>query len=88
MKVQAAVAVGKEQPFIIKELELDEPRAGEVRVRMVASGVCHTDAVVHDEWMPVPMPAVLGHEGAGIVEAVGPGVTSVVPGDKVVLSMS
>ena len=88
MKVQAAVAVGKEQPFIIQELELDEPRAGEARVRMVASGVCHTDAIVHDEWYPVPMPAVLGHEGAGIVEAVGPGVTSVTPGDKVVLSMS
>lgn len=88
MKVQAAVAVGKEQPFIIKELELDEPRAGEARVRMVASGVCHTDAIVHDEWYPVPTPAVLGHEGAGVVEAVGPGVTSVSPGDKVVLSMS
>ncbi|MFC4223021.1 NAD(P)-dependent alcohol dehydrogenase [Lysinibacter cavernae] len=88
MQVSAAVVTHKEQPLVLKRLELDEPRQGEVRVRMVASGVCHTDAIVRDQWYPTPLPAVLGHEGSGIVDAVGPGVTSVEPGDHVVLSFA
>lgn len=86
MKTIAAVAFNKEVPLIITEVDLDEPRAGEVRVRMVASGVCHTDAIVRDQWYPTPLPAVLGHEGAGVVDAVGPGVTKVSVGDHVLLS--
>lgn len=86
MKTIAAVAFEKDVPLTIAEVELDEPRAGEVRVRMVASGVCHTDAIVRDQWYPTPLPAVLGHEGAGVVDAVGPGVTKVAIGDHVLLS--
>ena len=88
MKTTAAVAFEKEQPLVITEIDLDEPRAGEVRVRLVASGVCHTDAIVRDQWYPTPLPAVLGHEGAGIVDAVGPGVTKVAIGDKVLMSFA
>jgi aryl-alcohol dehydrogenase len=86
MKATAAVAMAPGQPLDIVEVELDEPRFDEVRVRLVASGVCHTDAAVRDGVIPTPLPAVLGHEGAGVVEAVGAGVTTVAPGDHVVLS--
>ena len=87
MKIQAAVSrVGHAQP-IIEELELDEPRADEVRIRIVATGICHTDLYCHGGLgVPVPKPIVLGHEGAGIVEAVGSGVQSLAVGDHVVLS--
>lgn len=85
MKTRAAVATAPETDLEIRELELDEPRAGELRVRIVASGVCHTDAIIRDQWYPVPLPVVLGHEGAGIVDAVGEGVDDFAVGDKVVL---
>jgi aryl-alcohol dehydrogenase len=86
MRVTAAVAREESQPFTIEELLLDEPRPDEVLVGIHAVGLCHTDIAVRDQWMPVPLPAVLGHEGAGVVEAVGCDVTKVVPGDKVVLT--
>jgi len=86
MRTRAAVAEAIGAPLAIRELELDELRADEVRVRMVASGVCHTDAVVRGGMIPTPLPAVLGHEGAGVVEEVGAEVTRVRPGDHVVLS--
>lgn len=86
MEVTAAIVRGESKPFEITTLELDEVRADEVRVRLVATGVCHTDAIVRDQVYPTPLPAVLGHEGAGIVEAVGSSVTTVAPGDAVVLS--
>lgn len=86
MKVTAAVARKKGAPLQIAELDLDDLRDDEVRVRIVASGVCHTDAVVRDQMIPTPLPAVLGHEGAGIVEAVGADITTVAVGDHVVLS--
>jgi len=82
----AAVVREKSRPFVIEEVELEEPRADEVLVRIVGAGVCHTDLIVRDQWYPVPLPAVLGHEGAGIVERVGAGVTRVQPGDRVGLS--
>jgi aryl-alcohol dehydrogenase len=88
MKVTAAVTPGKGEPFQLREIELDAPRADEVLVRIVATGVCHTDLVVRDQYYPVPLPAVLGHEGAGIVEQVGSAVTKVAPGDHVVLSFN
>lgn len=87
-KTFAWIATGPHQPLERRELTIDAPRADEVRVRMVASGVCHTDAIVRDQWYPTPLPAVLGHEGAGVVEAVGAGVTNVIPGDHVLLSFS
>lgn len=86
MKTKAAVAFESGKPLHITEVELDEPRAGEVRIKLVATGVCHTDAIVRDQWYPTPLPAVLGHEGAGVVDAVGPGVTKVNVGDHVLLS--
>lgn len=86
MEVTAAIVRGQARPFEITTLELDDLRADEVRVRLVGTGVCHTDAIVRDQVYPTPLPAVLGHEGAGVVEAVGSAVTSVIPGDAVVLS--
>jgi aryl-alcohol dehydrogenase len=86
LQITAAVARTKGNPLTIETLELDEPRPGEVRVRMVASGVCHTDAIVRDGIYPTPLPAVLGHEGAGVVQAVGDAVTAVTVGDHVVLA--
>jgi aryl-alcohol dehydrogenase len=86
MKVTAALATAPKTPFEIVELSLDEPRPDEVRVKLIATGVCHTDAIVRDQVYPTPLPAVLGHEGAGVVEAVGSLVTSVAVGDSVVLS--
>lgn len=86
MKVTAAVVPAAGADLVIRELELDDVRPNEVRVRLVATGVCHTDAIIRDQVYPTPLPAVLGHEGAGIVESVGSAVTSVQPGDHVVLS--
>ena len=88
MRSTAAVVREESQPFEIEELELEEPRAGEVLVRVVATGMCHTDLIVWDQWYPVPLPAVLGHEGAGMVERVGEGVTKLEPGDHVVLTFA
>ena len=84
MKITAAVTPAKSQPFSLATLDLDDPRDDEVLVRVVATGLCHTDLVCRDQAYPVPLPAVLGHEGAGIVERVGARVTKVVPGDPVV----
>lgn len=86
MKIRAAVTREKGQEFQIEDLELAEPRADEVIVRMVGSGVCHTDLIVRDQHYPVPLPIVLGHEGSGVVERVGASVANVAPGDHVVLS--
>ncbi|WP_211340838.1 NAD(P)-dependent alcohol dehydrogenase [Xylanimonas allomyrinae] len=86
MRTLAAVATAPKTDLSVTELELDECRPDELRVRMVASGVCHTDAIVRDQWYPTPLPAVLGHEGSGVVEAVGADVTGFSPGDRVVLA--
>jgi aryl-alcohol dehydrogenase len=86
VQVTAAVARTKGAPFTIEQLELDGLRHNEVRVRMVATGICHTDTLVRDGVYPTPLPAVLGHEGAGVVEEVGDSVLSVAPGDHVVLA--
>ncbi len=83
---RAAVFHEQGRPLEVREIELDEPRAGEVLVRMAAVGICGTDLhVVKGEWQR-PTPMVLGHEGAGVVEAVGDGVEALAPGDEVVLS--
>jgi S-(hydroxymethyl)glutathione dehydrogenase / alcohol dehydrogenase len=83
---RAAVLDEVGQPVETRELELIEPREGEVRVRMLASGVCHSDLHVRDGEWDRPTPIVMGHEGAGIIEAVGPGVTSPRVGDLVALT--
>jgi aryl-alcohol dehydrogenase len=85
MRITAAVLPELHAPFQVEEVELDEPRPGEVRVRIVATGVCHTDGITQHGDLPFPPPGVLGHEGAGFVEAVGDGVTSVTEGDRVVI---
>jgi aryl-alcohol dehydrogenase len=87
VKIQAAVSrAGTAHPEI-EELDLEEPRVDEVRVRIVATGICHTDLNCHSGFgVPTPKPIVLGHEGAGIVEALGAGVRGLAVGDHVVLS--
>ncbi len=85
MKARAALAVAAGRPLEITEIDVAAPRAGEVLVRIVATGVCHTDAFTLSGDDPEGLfPAILGHEGGGIVEAVGPGVKSVQPGDHVI----
>ena len=86
LKTQAAVVYAHNQPVVVEELTLDEPKEGEVLLRMVASGVCHSDLSVVNGTIYYDPPVVLGHEGAGIVERVGKGVTKVKAGDHVVLS--
>jgi alcohol dehydrogenase (nicotinoprotein) len=86
MKVKAAVLHDVKTPFEITELDLDGPGAGEVLIRYVAAGLCHSDLHLTDGDLPPRFPIVGGHEGAGIIEEVGPGVTKVKPGDHVVCS--
>lgn len=84
--IRAAVFRDPGQAVAAEALELAEPRAGEVRVRMTASGVCHSDLHVRDGDWPRPGPVAMGHEGAGVVEAVGSGVRKLRPGQPVALS--
>lgn len=85
MKTTAAVAFEAGKPLEIVEVDLEAPKAGEVLVKIIASGVCHTDAFTLSGDDPEGIfPSILGHEGAGIVEAIGPGVTSVEVGDHVI----
>ena len=85
MKTRAAVAFEAKKPLEIVELDLEGPKAGEVLVEIMATGICHTDAYTLDGLDSEGLfPSVLGHEGAGIVREVGAGVTSVVPGDHVI----
>ena len=86
MRIRAAVLEETGGAFEVQELELAPPGAGEVLVRLKASGVCHSDQNAIDGTAPTRCPAVLGHEGAGVVEAVGTGVTRVAAGDHVALS--
>ncbi|MGJ3494854.1 S-(hydroxymethyl)glutathione dehydrogenase [Piscirickettsia salmonis] len=85
MKSRAAIALQAKAPLIIDEVDVSAPEHGEVLVRLVATGVCHTDAYTLSGMDPEGIfPVILGHEGAGIVEEVGPGVTSLKPGDHVI----
>ncbi len=83
MKITAALSRSPDSPFTLESVDLDEPRADELLVRVQATGVCHTDLSSKSR---IPGPAVLGHEGAGVVEAVGAEVAGVAPGDYVPLS--
>ena len=85
MKTRAAIAVAPNEPLAIEEVDLDGPKPGEVLVEIMATGVCHTDAyTLSGKDSEGLFPSILGHEGAGIVREVGPGVTSVAPGDHVI----
>jgi S-(hydroxymethyl)glutathione dehydrogenase/alcohol dehydrogenase len=84
--IRAAVLREAGEPAAIEDLTLAAPRTGEVRVRLLASGVCHSDLHVRDGDWPRPTPIAMGHEGAGVVEAVGPGVRSLSVGQSVALS--
>ncbi len=84
MKAKAAVFYEVGKKLEISEVEVQEPKAGEVMVRMAAAGVCHSDLHVMKGHLVAPLPAVLGHEGSGIVEKVGPGVASLKSGDHVI----
>src|ERR1051325_7090699 len=87
MKITAAVVPARSAPFEIRGLDLAGPHPDEVLVRIVASGMCHTDLHARDGYFPnLPYPIVCGHEGAGIVETVGATVTDLMPGDPVVIS--
>jgi len=88
MTISAAVVEGKGAPFAVVPVELGDLRPDEILVKVQAAGVCHTDIVVRDQWYPVPLPGVLGHEGAGIVEQVGSAVAGIAPGDRVSLSFN
>src|SRR5512144_2945002 len=85
MKVTAAIAWEPRRPLAVDEIELAGPKAGECLIRLVATGVCHTDAYTMSGRDPSGLsPALICHEGAGVVEEVGPGVTSIAVGDHVI----
>jgi aryl-alcohol dehydrogenase len=88
MEITAAVVRNTGGAFVLEKLRLEDPRPNEVLVKIAGVGMCHTDLVVRDQYFPTPLPAVLGHEGSGIVVAVGSDVTKVAPGDHVVMSFA
>jgi S-(hydroxymethyl)glutathione dehydrogenase/alcohol dehydrogenase len=83
--MRAAVLYNWNEPFTVEQVDLAPPRQGEVRVKLAASGVCHSDLSIQRGKLPLPPPRIIGHEGAGVVEELGPGVTSLAVGDHVVL---
>lgn len=85
-EITAAVIREQGADFAFEKLRLAPPGPREVLVKVVATGLCHTDLIIRDQYYPSPLPAVLGHEGSGVVEAVGPGVQGVAPGDHVVMT--
>jgi len=86
MLIRAAVARTKNAPFVVEDLELDDPGPTEILVKVEAAGICHTDIAIRDGWLPLPLPIVLGHEGAGTVIRVGDRVRKVAPGDRVAMT--
>src|SRR6476620_8706078 len=86
--MRAAVLHDVGRPFSIESVELESPREREVLVRVVSTGICHSDLAVRDGHLPLPIPVILGHEGAGVVEEVGARVTKVQPGDHVAMSFA
>lgn len=86
MLVKAAVLETLGEPLRLRDVAIDDPGPGQVRVRVRHCGVCHSDLSIVDGTFPSPLPIVLGHEAAGVVESVGPHVTGLAPGDHVVLT--
>ena len=86
--MKAAVCYESHKPLMVEEVELSPPKAAEVEVRLVGAGVCHSDYhFVDGHITSTTLPLVLGHEGAGVVTKVGPGVNTVLPGDHIIFSM-
>ncbi|UVC12291.1 NAD(P)-dependent alcohol dehydrogenase (plasmid) [Rhizobium sp. TH2] len=88
MQIKAAIARQQGADLSLETIDIEEPRDNEILVKVVATGVCHTDIVVRDGMLPTPLPVVLGHEGAGVVEKVGRAVSKVKAGDKVVMTFN
>ncbi|MGW6199729.1 NAD(P)-dependent alcohol dehydrogenase [Kribbella sp. NPDC055110] len=88
MEISAAVVRELGGSFSVEQVTLDDPRAGEVLVEIAGVGLCHTDLAAKDGHLPFPLPGVFGHEGSGVVVAVGPGVSKVARGDKVALTFN
>ena len=87
MGIDAAVLTGVGQPLTLRhDVEVESPRAGEIRIKVAACGICRSDLSMQDGTTPIPMPAVLGHEASAVVQEVGEGVTDLAPGDHVVVS--
>ena len=84
----AAVLSANHEPFVLEEIEVESPQRDEVLVRIVATGLCHTDLSAQEGLIPFPLPGVLGHEGAGVVEEIGDDVTDLAVGDHVVMSFA
>lgn len=84
----AAILAATHEPFVLEEIDVEPPRRDEVLVRIVATGLCHTDLSVREGLIPFPLPGVLGHEGSGVVQEVGDGVTDLEAGDHVVVSFA
>lgn len=84
----AAILAATHEAFVLEEIEVEPPRRDEVLVRIIATGLCHTDLSAREGLIPFPLPGVLGHEGAGVVQEVGDGVTDLEPGDHVVMSFA
>src|SRR3546814_6354201 len=87
---EAAAAVVREPggAFTLETIEVEAPRAGEVRVEIAGVGLCHTDLIFRDQFAPFALPGILGHEGAGVIEAIGEGVEGLSVGDAVVVGFS
>jgi len=83
MRIIAEVTEVSGGPFVLSDLELGELRDDEVLVDVNAAGICQTELICRDQWIPVPLPGVLGHEGAGVVRAVGAAVTKIHVGERV-----
>lgn len=88
MKIKAAIVENAGGEITIQTAKLEDPKANEVLIKLVGTGVCHTDLGVKEQHIETPLPIALGHEGAGVVEKIGPGVVDFSPGDHVVLSFS
>lgn len=88
MRARAAIIEKQHGEFVLDRIELEDPRPGEVLVKITAAGICHTDLSVRDQYYPTPLPVVLGHEGSGVIEKLGAGVQGLNVGDHVVLSFS
>lgn len=88
MDITAAIARSAHEDFALETAQLEAPKPDEVLVRIAGVGLCHTDLIARDQFIPIPLPAILGHEGAGIVEAVGENVSKVQVGDTVILGFA
>ncbi|MEV6303111.1 NAD(P)-dependent alcohol dehydrogenase [Actinoplanes sp. NPDC051861] len=86
MRIRAAIVEETGGPFVIRHIDLAEPREDEILVRLTAAGICHTDLIMRKRWRDPLLPMVFGHEGAGVVEATGPSVRTLAAGDSVCLS--